>query len=222
MNKKTLVIGTISIFLFLSIASVLSVTAIPIGRLSMKKSSFYPSDDATISAPDANDGSSIDLLVRNTYGYQGSSYWGWNTLIKFDSLVIPANAVILSAKLNLFYYKTWDSSPAGRTLNLHRVISDWSEDTVTYNTQPSYDAAVSANSIVPSAPGVWMSFDVTNDIINITDDGVNYGWKISDDNYWGKCDIPIVCFCSKEFGKYAPNLEISFKMQVDSNIMKIV
>ena len=37
---------------------------------------------------------------------------------------------------------------------------------------------------------------------------INYGWKITDENYWGQPNIPQTWWRSKEYGDYTPYIEI--------------
>ena len=170
---------------------------------------LHPIDDAKIRqrSPDNNYGSSDHLDIRNEYG--ASSGWAEDSLIKFDISTIPSNITIYYAYLKLYYYKKVDNNPAGRDLNLYRVTSNWNENSVTWNTQPSYVSQPTTFATVPSTPGVWMKWNVTNDVLDFIDGSeVNCGWKLTDDNYWGKTDIPWTCFRSKEYGDYTPYLEV--------------
>ena len=54
-----------------------------------------------------------------------------------------------------------------------------------------------------------MKWDVTSDMLDFIDGSeINYGWKLTDENYWGKTDIPWTCFRSKEYGDFIPYLEV--------------
>jgi len=54
-----------------------------------------------------------------------------------------------------------------------------------------------------------MIWDVTEDVVDFIK-GIkeNYGWKITDEKYWGGSNIPYIFFRSKEYGDYIPYLEI--------------
>ena len=176
---------------------------------------IYPTDDATIkqNGPTANEGDTEDLRVRNEFGGypppEGDG-WAWDILIKFDLSSIPSDCTIKSAKLKLYYFKWWDNDPAGRTLNLYRITSDWSEDTVTWETQPSYYDIKTASATVPSTTGTWMEWNVTADVQKFVQGELpNYGWRIRDDEVpWGDVNIPIAYFYSKEYGDFVPYLEV--------------
>ena len=174
---------------------------------------FNPTDDTTIEMriPDYNFGSSTSIDTKNRYG-AGASYdqdWERDLLIRFDISDIPTGTSIASAKLYLFYYNWYDNSPAGRNLTIYRITSDWNEETVTWNTKPSYDPTLSASATVPSAPGKWMSWNVTSDVQKfVNGEKTNFGWQMIDEVPWGKFDIPYTKFYSKENGDNIPYLEI--------------
>ncbi|MBU0498072.1 MAG: DNRLRE domain-containing protein, partial [Candidatus Thermoplasmatota archaeon] len=171
---------------------------------------LYPTDDTRIvvGVPNNNYGASTATSVRNE-GSGGN--WEWDPLIRFDLSSAPSNITILNAYINLYYYKKKDNNPAGHDLTLYRITSDWDEMTVTWNTQPTYAPTPTTYATVPSAPSVWMSWDVTNDILNYQS-GIytNYGWKIMDEHYWGGANIPITYFYTKENGDSIPYLEIQY------------
>jgi Secretion system C-terminal sorting domain len=62
-------------------------------------------------------------------------------LIDFNLTTIPANAVIISANLNLYALGPFGSLPghtgSNNTSTIERVIQNWQENTVTWNNQPS-------------------------------------------------------------------------------------
>ncbi|HEC82555.1 MAG TPA: DNRLRE domain-containing protein, partial [Thermoplasmatales archaeon] len=174
---------------------------------------LYPTDDATIHCknPDANDGHTDHMTVRNMYGHPSDpDYWERDSLIRFDISSIATNSIIYSAKLKLYYYYWWDNNPVGHDLTLYRITSDWNEDTVTWNTRPSYAPQPTGYSTVPSSAGIWMEWDVTIDIQDFVNGVTNYGWMIKDEYYWGAHNIPITYFRTKEYGDFTPYLEIEF------------
>jgi len=170
-----------------------------------------PSDDTKLAhdGPNNNYGDSEKLWMRNDYGAGGSSGWGWDGLIKFDLSSIPKNVTIYYAYVKLYLYGRGDHNPTGRPLNMYRATSDWDEETVTYNTQPSYASQPTTYTKVPPSNGVWMEWNVTSDVKNFTKGNYhNFGWLIIDENYWGKPDIPKMYFWLKEHGEYIPHIEI--------------
>jgi parallel beta-helix repeat protein len=171
---------------------------------------FYPTDDTIIDKahPETKLGALVDMWTRNTYGSGGTNTWECDSLIKFDISSIPSDATIVSAELKIYYYFWMDSNPAGRPLNLYRITSDWNEETLTWNNQPSIASHPTTNAIVPSSYG-WMNWDVTDDVQSFIDGtNPNYGWEIKDETYWGASNIPYTFFKTKENGSNIPYLLI--------------
>jgi hypothetical protein len=75
-------------------------------------------------------------------------------LVQFDLSSIPLNSTINSATLELYATSTTGSN----TIELHRITSGWTESGVTWNNQPSYDAAI-VSSLTSSGTG-WKVWDV--------------------------------------------------------------
>ncbi len=174
---------------------------------------FYPSGDATIymKDPGSNHGLSTVLITENRYGHpMHPEDWQKDVLINFDISSISTNTEILSATLNFFYFDYHDNNPAGRELSCYPITSEWNEETVTWNNQPTCVSQHTSSSIVPGAPEVWMTWDVTGDVQEIINNlpGEYFGWKIMDEAPWGQFDIPWTKFYSKEFGDLIPYLEI--------------
>ena len=140
-----------------------------------------------------------------------------HTLIRFDLSSVPSGAMINSANLNLHYYLFGDSDPVGRPLQAHRITASWSEDTVTWNNQPGYDATPVASTPAPASYG-WIQWDVrgdAQDFINGTYS--NYGWKVMD---FAPTNNSMIYFRSKEYAdsNYAPYLEVEYgRIYVDAN-----
>ncbi|UCF50161.1 MAG: DNRLRE domain-containing protein [Thermoplasmatales archaeon] len=210
--KKTLVLGTIILLFGMSTVSALNNYSEPTKMIetivtpTTDVDTFNPTDDATILQPKPND-PNTGLKIRN----HGDGGWTWQGLIKFDISTIPSNAEIISATLNCFYRTFADNNPTGHVINLYRLTSDWMEETVTWNTQPTYVFQPTSYIIMPSSPGVWLQWDVKSDIENFVK-GLedNFGWKISDDTLWPWPDIPITRLNYKEYESDIPYLEIEF------------
>ena len=157
--------------------------------------------------PDDPHGLGVILAVRNEYD-GGSDDWELDSLIRFDISEIIPGTIIISAELYLYYYDNYFNT-AGRELNLHRITSDWDEDTVTWNTRPSIAPEATSFATVPDFTGVWMTWTVTDDVQDFVDEEkTNYGWQLMDDEYWGAVNIPHMKFHSKEYGDFIPYLEV--------------
>lgn len=176
---------------------------------------LYPTDDAEISQyyPDRKNGLLPRLVVSNRYGHPSHpNLWEDDPLIRFDLSSIPATSRISSAILKLFYFEHSFSNPKDREITLYRITGDWDELTINWNTRPDHYPEITSTDLIPSSPGFWMEWDVTEDVrkfIEGTD--INYGWKLMDEGPWNKYDMPDILFRSKEFENksYWPKLEIN-------------
>ena len=171
-----------------------------------------PTDDTFLDyrVPNTPMGYGEVINVRNEFGGGGSG-WAYDGLIRFDVSSIPTNVSVQYAYLKLYYYAWKDTNPAGRTLRLFRATSAWNENTVTWNTQPTYTAQSTSFAIVPSSTKTWMEWDVTGDVQAFVNGSLpNYGWKITDDTPWNYANIPITRFYAKEFGDFIPYLLIGY------------
>jgi hypothetical protein len=108
-------------------------------------------------------------------------------LMKFDLSQIPAGTVISSATLDLYGsgpFGTGDVAEIGHTGNnasyLERVTSNWSENIVTYNTQPTatYKHRVKLKESI-SADQDYLGVNVTKLVQDMVNDPSNsYGFRI--------------------------------------------
>lgn len=167
---------------------------------------FYPTDDTYIANYNIFEiNGDLDILAtRNRYG-EGSDIWECDILIRFDISSIPRSTSIISASLNLYYAGGGDSSPEGRPLTVYKILNDWDEMTVNFNSKLLVTSSLSSVENVPNSIDVWMSWDVTKDVqhdVNATED--NFGWKIMDETYWGMVGVPVAYFYSKEYVPPAP------------------
>jgi len=222
-RKSILLYKTLVISIILFLIGVHTISAINTNNELMKINEnnnssskikiFYSTDDAKISQDDPNknyDGE-FGINIRNEFGVGGSSGWASQGLYKFDISSIPSGVSVLRATLYLFYNKWTSTNPSGRYLNLYRVTSDWDEDTVTWNTVPSYSPAASAYSPVPPTVNIWVDWDVTIDVKKFLSGTQNFGWILTDDNYWGTVNIPLSQFRTREFGQgLIPYLEVEY------------
>lgn len=215
--KKSLVIKAVvcGIILLLVGTSVISTTGRNIEKANRATNYdiqvFSPTDDTEIShdAPDTNCGNETSIAIRNEYGVQGSPGWASDGLIRFDISSIPTGSIIQSATLNLFYYYWTSTNPQGRELTLYRITNNWNEETATWNNQPTYYTIPTNSSLIPDEINNWIQWNVTSDIQKYVDgQATNYGWKITDESYWGDFNIPLTLLRSKENVTDSPYLEI--------------
>ncbi|MDI6881171.1 MAG: DNRLRE domain-containing protein [Desulfitobacteriaceae bacterium] len=165
-----------------------------------------PSDDTCVAEdiPDTNLGSNPILYV--------TCYSISRSYLRFPLREIPSNALVISAKLNLFHLEGDGST---QTYDVHRVTESWSEETATWNKKPGHAVTTTASlSFDPKDNGKWRSWDVTPDLDStaLTEGWVSWCIKCRNegpgyDGFWG--------FCSKEYWggiTYIPYLEIAYNV----------
>ncbi|MBN1280358.1 MAG: DNRLRE domain-containing protein [Candidatus Thermoplasmatota archaeon] len=171
-----------------------------------------PSDDTFVDHgnPDTPRGSGGRMNVRNEYG--ATPGFAYDPLIRFDVSSIPKNITLQDAYLRLYYCEWDDNNPSGRPLRLYRATSPWEEETVTWNTQPSYEDVWTSFALVPGSAGTWIEWNVTKDVRAFVNESLlNYGWKITDETPWNNYNIPIVKLYANEFGAFIPHLSIAYE-----------
>ncbi len=108
--------------------------------------------------------------------------------------------------MDIYYWKSVDGNPAGNPVNFYRITSPWDENTSTWNNQPSYVPQSSATGHIPSQPGLWMTVDVTSDIISFYHGTPNYGWRLADTSGENVCTY----FRSRQDPNNPPILHIQY------------
>lgn len=116
-----------------------------INKASGDTTTLNPSRDARINsgAPDTNYGSANPILISATLN---------RALMRFDTSAIPAGSTINSVALKL--YPTVSGTAGG--VEVHPSSNSWAENTVTWNTQPTWNTTVLATSATPVA-NTWLT-----------------------------------------------------------------
>jgi hypothetical protein len=134
------------------------------------------SDDAPVgeSAPDTNfddDSGGITLAVEN---FSGNIALSW---LKFNLTHIPDNLHFNKATVNLFAWSSAGSTdyPIGV---YYSEINTWTEESLTWNNQPAYNAIPAAVIDSPASPdmfvvGNWYEWEITTEVIQtLEQDGI--------------------------------------------------
>ncbi|HNW50887.1 MAG TPA: DNRLRE domain-containing protein, partial [Prolixibacteraceae bacterium] len=173
----------------------------------------------TINTPDKIEDTSVEWgqsEIRGVNRQEGNNgqniyihamAWTWDGipginrgLIKFDLDQLPANSEIVKAELSLYHYeiedKCWPMSnlSGSNAVYVQRITSDWVEDEVTWNTQPT--TTIENQVILPGSSSRtqdYLDIDVTELVNQIVVSGENYGFmlQLATEEYY-RCMI----FCS--------------------------
>ncbi|MGB7531773.1 MAG: DUF3344 domain-containing protein [Halobacteriota archaeon] len=147
------------------------------------------------SAADQNFGDLEDLDVVSWK--PGSSKYNKRTLAQFDISGLPSEGVSIdSATLHMYMY---DAPPKDRNYSTHRLTNDWVEGTttgpdppadgVTWNNRTETEpwdtaggdyAPRTSFTATGTTSGVWVDWDVTEDVRSFRGGVLNYGWVVKD------------------------------------------
>jgi hypothetical protein len=159
--------------------------------------------DATVynGEPGTNLGSYYQLIA-------GSRAMGlYRAYLQFSLDSLPENAVIISARLGLYYF---DSAISVQTpIGVYLVQGAWNETTITWANQPT--AATTPEFSLTAAPSTygWLYWTISNMVKGWRDGSIaNYGVMLRDDENWWDWKY----FISSDYGTatYRPILEITY------------
>lgn len=151
------------------------------------------SSDTYVSSdyPNANYGSVTPLLASSSVN---------RALLRFHTeTAVPAGRTVTGAKLKL-YVTHVDPNSGG--VEIHPEDGSWIAASVTWNTQPAWDATVLATSSTPST-GTWVTIDLPTSAINAAT-ATNFGLRYSAGNSG-------FTFASREDATHAPVLVINYR-----------
>lgn len=165
---------------------------------------YSPIADAYVNQdkPNDNKGSAFDLYIQSHENKNN------RTFVKFD-FVFPSEALIHSANLKLYMS---DQPSESRIFEAYKVLNSWLEKGITWNNQPGVSDEPTDSIQSGTNPGVWLSWDVTDDMygFNFHPEN-NHGWRISDasENNANNINSKFVSRDSNEQDK-RPQLEVVF------------
>lgn len=152
----------------------------------------------------------------NSWTYQGTP-GTVRSIIHFDYSEIPEDAIIISAYLSLYSWGAENGFGPHSTLSgsnecfLHQITSDWDEQEVTWNTQPSYTEM--GKVYIPASIDPYQDYnriEVTNILKNQLNSN-NFGFliKLKEESHYR-----MMSFCSSdhENSRKHPQLIIQYKV----------
>ena len=117
-------------------------------------------------------------------GYGSSS--GINrSFVKFPNLpTLSAGDMVVSATMSLSRYNANSSNDL--RIDLHRITSDWTSNTLTWNNKPSYDTTRVEAISYSVLPGSFNEWDITRLVKQWYNGTANYGFMLKQyDETWG-------------------------------------
>jgi hypothetical protein len=139
------------------------------------------------------------------YPFEAISY------VRFSLSSIPANAYVVSARLNLFSLTPWGGNSGYEYLDyeVFRVTSSWDESSVTWVHQPTCEAVPSLSFRCDELVwyrSEWLFLNLTSDVRMWLGGSDNFGWvlkrKLPNDN--------MLWLNSSESNALHPGLEVSY------------
>jgi hypothetical protein len=140
----------------------------------------------------------------------------WRGLIIFDlSSYIGQGYTFSSAILSL----TQHNDTGTNTVDLHRITSSWTYDTVTWNTQPTYNASI-IDTVTGGTNNQAYDFDITSLIQDICDGTyTNYGFLLKGDTESSTSGVE---WYSSNHGttSYRPYLTLDYSIDISCELTK--
>jgi len=125
--------------------------------------------------PESANGNGNSLSELAIFAWtNGGQYVEGKAFISFDLSGIPAGATITSANLSLYGVTSSGWNPQGNqgdnAFIVQRVLSSWSENTLTWNNAPATTTAGQVTST--NSTSIW-NYDVTIPVTNLVQDMIN-------------------------------------------------
>lgn len=116
------------------------------------------------------------LYVGNSHDREQDVWGSERIYIQFDLTDLVKNRVIVQAALSLWQYYAPKSS---QTYEAHRVLSKWSETTLSWVNQPSWAPKETSETVAPPQTELAVEWDITSDVKAwCTGEIPNYGTMI--------------------------------------------
>lgn len=207
----------ILLFTFI-IANYISVAQLPSNQTIIKPAGVQGKDSQVYSIGNSNNYGTYGNLLLNTWTNSGT-LGSIRFFIEFDLSTIPANAIIDSAYIKLFYdslntvnYRTHIGQ---NNMEIKRVTSSWLENTITWNNQPS----TSNSNVLTTLPFVSNTQDYVINISPLIQDIVstqNYGlmFKMQNEINSGRASI----FASSDNADSTLHPELTISYHISTSI----
>lgn len=160
-------------FSFVLLIVISLILLVPPQDILAEVGNFNASADAYLQSgsPNANNGTNVVMDLNNTR----------DGVVRFDISSIPAGSTVIAATLTLVATGVGSAS-AVKNYSSHRILVDWTEGAVTWNTPGStadlHFTSSITDTVAVSTTGSY-NWDVLSDVSNfVSGTTVNYGWRI--------------------------------------------
>jgi hypothetical protein len=116
---------------------------------------LVPTKDSYVWSGSAGSNYGSGAFLRVGYVSGGPTAGDYSSLLAFDFSALPADAVILTATLELY-----QSSSAAQVVRARALTADWAENTVTWSNRPANTTVDEGLEI--AGEGAWRRWDLTN------------------------------------------------------------
>jgi len=153
-------------------------------------------------SPNANHGARKTLHTKSS-----SSGKVKRIYLGFELPPYSTHTIINLAKAYLYL----DDAPSNsRTHNIYRVTSSWTEEEITWNTQPAASETPSSSASTGTSKDFWILWDVTSDVQSFLTGTTNNGWVIKDSDETSPGSTLTKYMSKEESGTTDPYLVVTY------------
>ncbi|WP_432401177.1 DNRLRE domain-containing protein [Wukongibacter sp. M2B1] len=191
----------------------------------MQTFSFLPTQNVYVLSFSPNTNfSGENVLFVGQFSGDNSDY---RSLLQFDVSFIPIGSTIIEARLKLFISRN-DEPGLAKPTGVFRLLDNFDEGTVTFNSQPSADSIAADTTIINAEIATFITWEITDLVtgwyngsipnngiimIGVEDEPSLTGFRstyFSDSSKWPLLEIDFVQGITTQFSEENPNTTDSF------------
>ncbi|MEI7668328.1 MAG: DNRLRE domain-containing protein, partial [Erysipelotrichaceae bacterium] len=144
-------------------------------------------------------------IVKSGYGVTSHINYSY---LKFALPSLSASDLVISAKLEMYVLSSATVDPTNVAVNVYEVTSPWTENSITWNTKPSYNPIIEDYEMVASSQ--WVYWDVTKVAKRWYTSGTNNGLLIKNQVENANYKEYYSADTSSAYLAYRPNVVITY------------
>ena len=103
----------------------------------------------------------------------------YRSYLQFDLSTVPNDAMIVSAELKLFKYSSVNT--VDFSIGIHKVTDDWTINSISWYSQPTFNAIPEDTILSTSSKNIWLSWDISSLMQGWIDGSIdNFGVLLKD------------------------------------------